>query len=83
MPLGGAMSGDDDLETGRKTPPEAHEWQGIWAALERANKGWVITAPIYAVVSNWKALALAATVVLMLNGARILEILEAYLGKLP
>lgn len=74
---------DEDLDTGRKTPPEDHEWPSIWRALDRSNKSWKVVGPIYAVVSNWKSLAFLATCVLAWNGPHIIELLEAFIGQRP
>ena len=76
------MSDDHKIPPDDRTrAPHEKEWPSVWEALERANKTWVITAPIVAIVSNWRAIAVVAAITLALNGQQILAILEAYLGK--
>lgn len=70
----------DDLETGRQTPPEPHEWGGIWKSLENANKSWVIAGPFYAAVKNWKAWITIGGIVLFIKGDEIVVALLAWLG---
>jgi len=75
----------NDLETGRQTPPEPHEWPHIWRKLERADslsqKAWVIAGPFYAVVTNWKALCVVGGVALFLKGDDLLVFFAAWLGE--
>jgi len=70
----------DDLETGRQTPPEPHEWGGIWKSLDKANKSWVISAPFHAVVTNWKAICIIVAVVGFIKGDEIIVALLSWLG---
>jgi hypothetical protein len=72
----------DDKKYGRKDPPEHSEWTDIWDALEKADKGWIITGPIYAVVSNWKALLVIGFVIFAVNSPRIVAAIEALMGGL-
>lgn len=69
----------DPLDTGRKTPPEDHEWHGIWDALDKANKGWLITAPFHAVVTNWKAIVIVAALIVYINSEELLTFLKSIL----
>ncbi|MEY1555337.1 hypothetical protein AB3Y40_06845 [Yoonia sp. R2331] len=71
---------NDDFDPRRKTPPEDHEWPGIWEALEKSNKGWIITGPIHAVATNWKALLVIAGIVLWINSPELVAYLRAVLG---
>ena len=68
------------IKNERETPPEDHEWPGIWEALEKAEKGWIITGPVHAVVTNWKALAVVAGVVAWVNRPGIMEALSTLVG---
>ncbi len=74
----------DDLETGRTTPPKDEEWASIWKKLDRADslssKAWVIVGPIYAVVTNWKALGLIIAGVAWLNRPEIIAALTTIAG---
>lgn len=65
---------------GRKEPPEESEWHAIWSALEKADKSWIITGPIYAVVSNWKALLVIFAVITWVNSPEILAALKTLMG---
>lgn len=67
----------EPLETGRKTPPDDHEWHGIWEALDKANKSWLITAPFHAVVTNWKAIVIVAALVVYINSEELLTFLKS------
>lgn len=71
---------DDDDKYGRKDPPEPHEWPAIWRSLEKSDKGWIITGPIYAVVKNWKALVVIAGLLIAFNQAEFIEGLKMALG---
>lgn len=71
---------DDKDKYGRKDPPEPHEWPAIWRALERSDKGWIITGPIYAVVSNWKALLVIAGVIVWINSPELVAYLSSLMG---
>ena len=68
--------GDDERDhTARETPPEHDEWHIIWRAVDRANKSWIITGPIHAVVTNWKALLVIGALVLWLNSPKVIAVL--------
>ena len=71
---------DEDDKYGRKEPPEPHEWHDIWKSLEKSDKGWIITGPIYAVVSNWKALVVIALLLAWINSPEILNIFSRLRG---
>ena len=71
----------DDLKPGRSTPPEDHEWGGIWKALDRANKSWIVTGPIYAAVTNWKAFAIIVGIVVWLNRPEIVAAIRTLSGS--
>ena len=71
----------DNGKYGRTTPPTKEEWPAIWANLEKAEKAWLIIAPIHAVVTNWRALLIVAIVVLWLNNPKILDALRVITGQ--
>ena len=77
--------GDEEIDyTTRKTPPEPHEWQMIWIAIDRANKTWPITGPIHAVKSNWKALGVIGVLLLWINSPKVIAALAALIpGATP
>lgn len=70
----------DDLDRGRDRPPKDDEWTGIWSAVEKAEKSWIITGPIYAVVSNWRALVVIAGVIVFINKDAVQAFLALALG---
>lgn len=70
----------DDLKTGRTTPPKDDEWKHIWPALDKSDKAWTIVGPIWAVVSNWKALLAIAGVVAWINSGEIKDIILLVVG---
>lgn len=71
---------EEKLRAGRETPPEDHEWPGIWEALDRANKSWKVTSPIYAAVTNWKAFVLIVGIVTWINRPEIVAALRTLIG---
>lgn len=73
---------DDDDKYGRKDPPEPHEWPAIWRSLEKSDKGWIITGPVYAVVKNWKALAVIAGLLIMFNQPEVAAAVQAIFGAI-
>lgn len=70
----------NDPKTGRNTPPDDDEWDGIWSAIDKAHKGWIVVGPVWAVVSNWKALGAVLGVVVWFNRGGVVEILQALAG---
>lgn len=70
---------DDDYTT-RKSPPEEHEWPHIWRGIDRAHKSWLITGPLYAAVTNWKAWAIIAAIVAAFNSPEIASIVQIVRG---
>jgi hypothetical protein len=73
---------DDDDKYGRKEPPELHEWPDIWRSLEKSDKGWIITGPFYAVVKNWKALAVIVGVLFLLNQPEVAALVKMTFGAI-
>ena len=67
----------------RKDPPEEHEWQRIWKAVERSEMSWLVVGPIHAVVSNWKALLVIAGAIVWINSPEIVAALATILGNPP
>lgn len=67
----------------RTRAPNEDEYPHVWEAIERANLAWPIVAPFVAIYRNWRALIFVGAATLALNGQRILELLQAYLGVAP
>ncbi len=65
----------------RSQPPNSDdEWIYLFDGIEKAHLSWIVTAPIVAVVKNWKGLLVVVAVVLGLNSPRIIDAIEAILG---
>lgn len=72
----------NDKYNGRGKPPDDDDdWLHIWDGVDKAHKSWIVTGPIHAVVSNWKALAVIGAALMALNGPEIIEILQQAVGK--
>ena len=75
---------DDDLDIHRREPPETEtEWQRLHRAAYRADQTWLISRPIVAVVTNWRALAIIAAVLVWVNKPEIVGAIQVLLGKGP
>ena len=68
------------LNTGRKTPPDDDDWEGIWSSLQKSNRMWPIVAPIVAVVENWKALCVVGAIILFIRGPDLIAAIVTLLG---
>lgn len=75
------MAGEEHDLQRRTTPPTKEEWPLVWDAVEKARKTWLISGPIYAVVTNWRALLIVAVVVLWINNPKLLAFLESITGQ--
>lgn len=73
----------EDKHPGRTTPPEDDEWSYIWAAAEKAHLSWIVTGPLVAVVSNWKAWAVAVAIYVFIRSPDILAALDTLTGAAP
>jgi hypothetical protein len=51
-------------------------------SLEKSDKGWIITGPIWAVVKNWKALAVIAGVLFMFNQPEFAALVKMTFGAI-
>lgn len=72
---------DEDEITRRKTPPEKEsEWAHLWEGVDKAHKGWTVTGPIYAAVTNWKAWVAIAAIVAFLNKPELTDAITLLLG---
>jgi hypothetical protein len=74
---------DDDDKYGRKDPPARDEWPHIFDGIQKSHKMWIIVGPIFAVVSNWKALVAIVIFVAWLNQSEIAAILATLTGIGP
>lgn len=69
------MSDEDDLTTRRSAAETPEDWAHVWGAADKAHKAWVVVGPIWAVVSNWKAIAGLVAFVLWVNYEGVLRVL--------
>lgn len=71
-----------DHDPSKKTdPPETDaEWEYIWDAVAKARASWIIVGPVHAIVTNWKALLIAAAVVVWINKPEIIQALTVLAG---
>ena len=75
------MGNDEDSIAANHEPPKtAEEWRVIRAGVDKSHKAWVIVGPIHAVVTNWKALAIVAAVVVWINRPDIVTALQLLTG---
>jgi hypothetical protein len=49
---------DEDYDP-RKPPETPHAWKALNDGAEKGAKSWLIVAPIYIVVTNWKVFGVA------------------------
>ena len=72
---------NDEEITGRKTPPESpEEWAYIWRGAQRGNLSWVIAKPVYAFVTNWKAMAAGLLFLIWINRPEVIAALSMMMG---
>ena len=75
------MGKDEEAAARRDTPPAtAGEWAMVWLAIERIDKAWTVVGPVYAVVSNWKALLFVFAFVAWINRPGIAEAIRVIVG---
>ena len=75
---------DDDLGIHHKEPPDTPEsWQRLHRAAWRADQTWLISRPIVAVVSNWKALAAIVVILAWINRPEIIAAIKTIVGAMP
>ena len=75
------MMAQDDLDIHRNDPfDDEAERQSLRRAAYRADQTWLISRPIVAIVSNWKALVIALVVIAWLNRPEIMEALQVIAG---
>ena len=78
--MGVAMSEDKNPLKRRDPPSNDDEWLYMFDGVEKAHLSWIVTAPIVAVVKNWKGLLVVVGVVLALNSQRIIDAIEILIG---
>lgn len=68
----------------RGGPPETDEhWAWLYDGASKGHKGWSIVGPIFAVVTNWKALAAIFAVVAFFNRPEIAAAVQVLIGGKP
>lgn len=72
---------DDDLRHFPKTAPESEEdWQRLHRAAYRSDRTWIVTAPMVAFVTNWKAWVFALSLIALLRRSEFAAILDMLSG---
>lgn len=62
-------------------PPETEEdWADLWEGSQKAHKAWVVVGPIYAVATNWKALAITVLFIVAINSEEALTFIRSLPG---
>ncbi len=74
------MDNNDNPAERTTAPKGPDEWRYIWLGAERANRAGPVIDPIYAVVTNWKAIAIVIIVILWLNKPEIITALQTIFG---
>jgi hypothetical protein len=69
---------DDNFQRRRSTPPTKDEWPEVWETLKMAR---LILSPIYAVITNWRALAIVAVFVVWMNNPKLIAFLQSITGQ--
>ena len=65
----------------RTAPPKNNdEWAHIFEGVDKAHKGWLVTGPIHAVVSNWKALVVILGIFTWFNIPKLSAVLAIITG---
>lgn len=71
---------EDHIAANHSAPKTPEEWRTIRQGVDKAHKAWVVVGPFHAVVSNWKALAIAVAFVVWVSRPEIIAALRALAG---
>ncbi len=72
---------DEDLHRYRKVSPESEEeWQRLHRAADRADKAWIVNAPLVAFAVNWKAWVFAIAMLALLRRTEVIAVLDMLAG---
>lgn len=75
---------DDGDRQVRSNPPETDaDWTYFWTGVHKAHETWRVSAPLVAIVRNWKALVAVLAVVAWLNKPGILGAIQTLVGGAP
>ena len=75
------MAADEDLKIHRNEPPhEGEDWQRLHRAAWRADQTWLISRPIVAIASNWKALVGLGILIAWANRPDIMAAFQVLMG---
>jgi hypothetical protein len=79
------MGRDDDAKIAANTsPPDTpEEWESIRSGVDKSHKAWVIIGPFYAVVINWKAIAIVVGIIVYINRPDIIAAIGVLAGGAP
>lgn len=71
---------DDDLHIHKDEPPEnPQDWQRVHRAVHRTEVTWPLLGPVYAVLSNWKAIAIGLAFIVAINNPKLINAAKAIL----
>ena len=72
---------NEDYRHYPKVPPETEEdWQRLHQAAERANKTWIVTGPMVAFVTNWKAWLVMLGFVALMRRSEVIAVVDLLTG---
>lgn len=74
------MDKNEDVSTRSEPPKTESEWRHFWLGVERAHKSWLIVAPIWAVVTNWRAILVIFGIIAFIRGEELIAAVRAFLG---
>lgn len=75
------MSDDEKIKGWPAEPPE--DFSRMHRAIDRIDRSWVILGPMDAIVSNWKAWAMAVAVYGFFRGSEVVAFLDGLVGVAP
>lgn len=74
---------DENIAANVSPPTTPEEWQSIRAGVDKSHKAWIIIGPFYAVVTNWKAIAIVVGIIVYMNRPDIIAALRIIAGATP
>lgn len=74
------MSEENKNPLARTEPPKSDdEWSHIFKGVDKAHKSWVVTGPIWHVVTSWRGILAVIAIVSFIRGPEIIDVIKAYL----
>lgn len=69
---------DDEAKGWPKEPPD--DFSKINRAVDRIDRSWIILGPMDAILSNWKAWAVAGSIYVFFRGSDVIDALDKLTG---